>query len=361
MEEVKDEVIRLRQLTNCDRIAVSGGEPLLHPEIVDLIGFIAGQGIKPVLLTNGETLTWELAKDLQRAGLAKFHFHVDSGMQRPGWTGKSEAEMNELRQHYADMVWELEGVQCGFNVTVFRATLQYLPEVLEWCRQNVHKVQHISLVAFRAILLTGDVEYRVRDERIDIRKLQHTTDDADEISVTAEDMFAVMQAYDAGYRACAYLSGSSAPETYKFLITVQVGSPRRFYGYLGARTLECVQVVHHLVKGRYCSFLREAKIGRKLFLMSVLDQAVRETAGAFFKSIIKSPLSMFDGMYVQSVSLQQPNEVVRGQANLCDGCLNMMLYQDQLIPSCRLDEYRMFGDLITPVPLKLRNRGNGAP
>ncbi|UCC48360.1 MAG: hypothetical protein JSV41_12990, partial [Gemmatimonadota bacterium] len=82
------------------------------------------------------------------------------------------------------------------------------------------------------------------------------------------------------------------------------------------------------------------------------DQAVREAAGAFLKSVIKSPLSMFDGIYVQSVSLQQPNEVVQGQANLCDGCLNMMLYQGQLIPSCRLDEYRMFGDLITPVPLK---------
>jgi hypothetical protein len=37
-----------------------------------------------------------------------------------------------------------------------------------------------------------------------------------------------------------------------------------------------------------------------------------------------------------------------GQVNLCDSCLNMMVYRGKLINSCRLDEYRVFGTAIVP-------------
>jgi hypothetical protein len=43
-------------------------------------------------------------------------------------------------------------------------------------------------------------------------------------------------------------------------------------------------------------------------------------------------------------------EVLRGEMNLCDGCVNMMMYRGELIPSCRLDEYRLFGSPLVPVP-----------
>jgi hypothetical protein len=125
---------------------------------------------------------------------------------------------------------------------------------------------------------------------------------------------------------------------------------------LGARTAECVQIAHHLFKGRYCAFLGKPKVGRRLFIMSLVDRRVRDTAGRFLSSVLKNPLRMFDSLYVQSISLQQPNEIVDGQANLCDGCLNMMMHGDQLIPSCRLDEYRLFGDAVIPV---LQGQGRG--
>lgn len=349
LNAIKEEILTISGLTNCDRIAIAGGEPLLYPHIVDVVEFIAQQRLKPVLLTNGERLTPDLASDLKKAGLAKYHFHVDSGMQRPGWTGRNEAELNELRQHYADLVWEVGGVLCGFNITVFRSTLRYLPDILDWCRRNIHKVQHVSFVAFRAIPLTDGIGYQARGKPVDVRRFQHTSEDVTAIDISTDEMFSVLERHDSSYRACTYLSGTSAPETYKFLVTLQVGSAARFYGYLGARTVECVQVGHHLFKGRYCAFLRKPKVGRKLFIMSLVDRRVRHSARCFLMSVLRNPLRFFDSLYVQSISLQQPNEIVDGEANLCDGCLNMMMYEDQLIPSCRLDEYRLFGGAVTPV------------
>jgi hypothetical protein len=38
-----------------------------------------------------------------------------------------------------------------------------------------------------------------------------------------------------------------------------------------------------------------------------------------------------------------------GFKNLCDGCINMMIYKGKLINSCRLDEFRLFGAPVIPV------------
>lgn len=347
LEEVKNDIIACQKLTNCDRMAIAGGEPLIYPHIVEVVDFISKHKMKPVLLTNGEKLSWEFATELRKAGLAKFHFHVDCGMKRPRWIGKNEAEMNELRQHFADLVWELEGVQCGYNVTIFPNSLKYLPDIVEWCRNNIHKVQHISLVAFRAIPLTDGIEYMVNDRRIDPSNFQHSSTNLDKISISTDEMFEIVEKHFSDYRPCAYLNGTAVPESFKFLVTINIGSPGRMYGLIGAKTVELIQTFYHLFKGRYHTFLTNPKAGKKIFLLSVLDKETRRTLLNFLKAVIKNPLRIFDKIYVQSISLQQPNEFFNGKANLCDGCMNMMVYKGELIHSCRLDEYRMFGGHIT--------------
>jgi MoaA/NifB/PqqE/SkfB family radical SAM enzyme len=51
------------------RVVFSGGEPLLRPDVVDLVGHAARLGLKPVLVTNGSLLTEEKISSLQDAGL----------------------------------------------------------------------------------------------------------------------------------------------------------------------------------------------------------------------------------------------------------------------------------------------------
>lgn len=345
LAELEEEVRTLRRLTNCDRVAIAGGEPLLYPRIVDVVRMIADQGLKAVLLTHGGHLTPELGRELQRAGLAKFHFHVDSGMQRPGWEGRTEGEMNELRQHFVDLVRELDGVQCGFNITITPDTVHELPRILEWARHNIHTVQHLSLIAFRSIPIRDDTTYTVGGRPVDVTRLQHASAELDRMGLTTEAMLETLQSHDPGFHPSTYLPGTSAPATHKFLVAVQVGTARGHLGYLGARTQELVQVGHHLLTGRYCSFLRNPKIGLKLLLLTPIDGQLRGVA----RRLARRPWRLLEPIYTQSVSLQQPNEMLDGRANLCDGCLNMMLHDGVLIPSCRLDEYRLFGGAVEPV------------
>jgi len=349
LEEVKKDILASKKMTNCDRIAIAGGEPLIYPHILEVVDFIHRQKMKPMILTNGEKLTWELASALKKAGLVQFYFHVDSNQGRPGWTDKNENEMNKLRQRLADLVWELGGVQCGFNVTVFRSALEHIPEIMEWCRVNVHKVQHLSLITNRGILIADEVRYMVNGKEIDLDQFKSSSTNSEEINITTDEMFEILESRFPDFRPCAYLNGTAWPETYKFLMAIHLGTKNKVYGVLGRKTVELAQILHHLVKGKYSASLGNPKVGKKIFILSLLDRELRKTFFRFLKESFRNPLRIFDSIYIQCINLQQPNEVFRGETNLCDGCVNMMVYRGELVNSCKLDEYRMFGGPIQPL------------
>lgn len=349
LEDVKREILFSRDMTNCERIAIAGGEPLIYPHILDAIEFIARHNMKPMILSNGVKFDRTFGTELKKAGLAQIYFHVDSGQKRPGWEGKNEDELNALRQHYADLVYELDGMQCGFNITVFRSTLKDIPKIVAWSQANIHKVQFLSLICFRGLLDAEGIEYMADGQPLDLSQLQTLIRDPEEITLSNEEMYELLEEHFPELRASAYLGGTTIPMTYKFLILLPFGSETTIYGVIGARTAELAQSLYHLVKGSYNASLKSPKIGKKVFLLSVLDREVRQAFGHFLKACLKNPLRFFDKIYVQCINLQQPNETINGEKNLCDGCMNLMAYNGKMIHSCTLDEYRMFGGPIEQI------------
>src|SRR5437773_2753737 len=59
-------------------ITISGGEPLLHPELDDIIHRIRRHGIIAGLITNGYLLTGERIERLNRAGLEWLQISIDN-------------------------------------------------------------------------------------------------------------------------------------------------------------------------------------------------------------------------------------------------------------------------------------------
>ena len=45
-EQIKEEILFLKRWTNCDSIILAGGEAILHPQILEIIGFIKKNGMK---------------------------------------------------------------------------------------------------------------------------------------------------------------------------------------------------------------------------------------------------------------------------------------------------------------------------
>ena len=56
----------------------SGGEPLMRPDIYDLVAYAAGKGLRPVFGTNGTLITPEVAARLKQAGACAMGISLDS-------------------------------------------------------------------------------------------------------------------------------------------------------------------------------------------------------------------------------------------------------------------------------------------
>jgi radical SAM protein with 4Fe4S-binding SPASM domain len=69
MKELKD--------LGCPTLALTGGEPLLRPDIVNIIKEASKQGIKTRIQSNSLLLTDSLAKELKEAGLYSFGVGLD--------------------------------------------------------------------------------------------------------------------------------------------------------------------------------------------------------------------------------------------------------------------------------------------
>ena len=148
---IKEELDVFTRLRTCDGVSIAGGDPLMHPDIIEIVKDVKQRNLKPIINTNGLALTKELLQELKKAGVFGFTFHIDSKQGRPGWRDKNELEMNELRLQYAKMLADEGGISCSFNSTVYEDTMQYIPGMVKWAQDNIDIVQVMVFILYRAV------------------------------------------------------------------------------------------------------------------------------------------------------------------------------------------------------------------
>ncbi|HEY8039983.1 MAG TPA: radical SAM protein [Polyangiaceae bacterium] len=67
------------------RVRITGGEPLLHPRVTELVAFVASLGVEDLALTTNATLLEKLAHPLRAAGLRRLTVSVDSLVPERFW------------------------------------------------------------------------------------------------------------------------------------------------------------------------------------------------------------------------------------------------------------------------------------
>ena len=90
-------------------ITISGGEPLLHPDLDQIISRIRSHGILATLITNGYLLTVERIKRLNRAGLDYLQISIDN--VKPDDVSKKSLKVLDKKLQFL-------AAHAEFNVTV---------------------------------------------------------------------------------------------------------------------------------------------------------------------------------------------------------------------------------------------------
>ncbi|HEX3343568.1 MAG TPA: radical SAM protein, partial [Polyangiaceae bacterium] len=67
------------------RVRITGGEPLLHPRVTELVAYVASLGVDDLALTTNATLLARLARPLRDAGLRRLTVSLDSLVPERFW------------------------------------------------------------------------------------------------------------------------------------------------------------------------------------------------------------------------------------------------------------------------------------
>lgn len=359
LQEVRADLDVFRRYRNFDGVSIAGGDPLTHPEVVEIVRMVAGDGYKPVLNTNGLALTEELLRELKAAGLAGVTFHIDSKQGRPGWKDKDELQLNELRLQLARIVNRVGGISCAFNATVYEDTLKYLPDLVQWAQDHIDVVNVMVFIAYREAVLDGDFDYYDGGRRIDAGRLVYAASSKRQrADISAREMVATIRERFPDFAPSAYLGGTEKPDSFKWLLAARVGSRERISGYLGPRLVEATQALHHLWTGRYLAYAapRLLGMGRSTMLAgSVVDHGARAALRRWLRWIAANPLRIVHRQRVQSIMFIQPIDVLPdGRQNMCDGCPDVTVHDGELVWSCRLEERLQFGAFVRTVPKRAR-------
>ena len=131
-------------------ITISGGEPMLHPDLDEIIRRIRLRGAIATLITNGYLLTAERIERLNRAGLDYLQISIDN--VTPDETSKKSLKV-------LDRKLELLGEYAEFSVTV-NSVLGSPVRNPEDARVIAHKARSLGLTSTVGILHDGDGQLR---------------------------------------------------------------------------------------------------------------------------------------------------------------------------------------------------------
>ena len=369
LEEVKHELDFFQSQRKTDCISIAGGDPLLYPNILELVAEIKSRGLKPIINTNGIALTKELLHELKKAGVFGFTFHIDSkqGRGRPKeWLGKNELELNELRLHYAQMLADEGNLACSFNSTVYADTLHYVPELVEWAQKHIDIVDTMVFILFRYITPDLPYDFYAGDKKIIWQDIHYHSDHEEVTNLVAQDTVKEIRKKFPDFEPAAFLNGTKKADDFKWLLTERVGTKDKIFGYFDNKFLEMVMSVYHWKYDRYLSYAspKTLRLGRStLFGLWPFNKSVRSAFKKYLKHILVNPFRLFKKVHMQSIMIIQPVDFMEnGDQSMCDGCPDITYWKDEhgqerLVWSCRLEEPMQYGDFLRTVPKKHNGKG----
>ncbi|MCS7150072.1 MAG: heme b synthase [Caldimicrobium sp.] len=147
-ELTTDEVFRiLEEITEVGHpiVILTGGEPLLRVDLLEIARKATSLNLKPVLATNGTLLTRELALELKDAGISRVSISLD------GATAKTHDDFRKMPGAFEGALRGIHvlkevGLSFQINTTVTAVNAEELPKVHQLAKALGADAHHIFLL-----------------------------------------------------------------------------------------------------------------------------------------------------------------------------------------------------------------------
>jgi len=148
-------------------VILTGGEPLLRPDIFDIARYGSDKGLRMVMAPNGTLITAEIAKKLFDAGIKRISISLDGATKEKhdrfrGVEGAFEGALEGLRLARA------AGIEVQINTTITQANLAEIPAIQQLAVDKGAVAHHIFL-----LVPTGRGKYII-DQEITAEQYEET-------------------------------------------------------------------------------------------------------------------------------------------------------------------------------------------
>ena len=126
-------------------LVMSGGEPLVRPDVFELAEYGASQGLRIALATNGTLVTPEVVRQIKESGIQRVSVSID------GASAKSHDEFRRIPGAF-DEAWKgienikAAGIPFQINTTVTKHNIAEIPDILKLAIERGAVALHIFLL-----------------------------------------------------------------------------------------------------------------------------------------------------------------------------------------------------------------------
>ncbi|MFO0792670.1 MAG: 12,18-didecarboxysiroheme deacetylase [Candidatus Brocadiaceae bacterium] len=171
-------------------ILFSGGEPLMRPDLLELIGYAKEKGLRAVISTNGTLITKEKALELKRFGLSYVGISLDglkdTNDRFRGIPGAFDAALEGIRNCLAT------GIKVGLRFTINKRNFHDIAGIFDLIeKENIPRVcfYHLVYSGRGSNLIEEDLSHKEAREVVDliINKTKEAHDKGRKIEVLTVD------------------------------------------------------------------------------------------------------------------------------------------------------------------------------
>ena len=166
-EQVIRALDKLRRYYGNEFVDLMGGEPTLHPQILDIVAHAACIGLRPTLITHGMRLADpRRVRDFAAAGIHDVLISVH-GIGETAAAIHGRSRNNFAKQMAALGNLRALGIPFRFNVTMIRDNLTQLPAIAELAaEQGARVVNFLSFNPYFEWLQNPEIPFQVRHSEI---------------------------------------------------------------------------------------------------------------------------------------------------------------------------------------------------
>lgn len=308
LTEILSEIDELIKIRNIQTLTIAGGEPLLYPQLVDLIKYAVSKKLNVYLITNGILIDKERLIELKKSGVTRIIIHIDKYQNRKSAT--TEKEVNDLRLEYCRLFRKVGGISLGFMMPISADNFQELDVLVPFFKDNADVIKEIGLTVLCEVLPDKELP---ENKKIDAKKI----------------FMRVKKLY--GLEYCAYLSKTNT-NGISWLFSYNIFAGKKLLGSIDKKVARFIQEDYHKKTDKYL-FVSNKRFSLR-FIALIFNKSIIKIFWKNFINILSTKIND------QSIFIINTPQKINDKWDCCDGCPDAIIFKGDLVPSCLLERVK---------------------